>query len=279
MQEFETMQNSEPQFIHDFPMNAAKVSIIMPCYNQAAYLEEAVHSVLESQYANLEIIIVDDGSKDDSFKIAQELSVKFPDKIRAISQINQGPAQARNAGIKIASGKYILPLDGDDKISQDYIAEAVKILESNPNVKVVYCEAEKFGEKNGTWKLKPFSLHALALDNMIFVSAMYRKSDWEKCGGYDTRMTWGWEDWEFWLNMLKTGGEVVKLPITGFHYRIRAGSRRKTTNKAAKQKTIDLINDKHAEFMQAQLGGPLRNPRSWSKTINRFYRFLRLGRK
>ncbi|ERM84243.1 hypothetical protein P872_15790 [Rhodonellum psychrophilum GCM71 = DSM 17998] len=275
MQEFEIIQNFDFQSIQGFPMNAAKVSIIMPCYNQAAYLEEAVHSVLESQYEHLEIIIVDDGSKDASFKIAQELGEKSPDKIKAITQKNQGPAQARNAGIHVASGKYILPLDGDDKINRDYITEAVKILESDPNVKVVYCEAEKFGEKTGPWKLKPFSLRALALDNMVFVSAMYRKSDWEKCGGYDKRMTWGWEDWEFWMNMLKTGGEVVKLPITGFYYRIRKGSRRKTTNKEAKQKTIDLINDKHADFLKAHLGGPLRNPRSWSKEINRVYNLFK----
>ena len=123
-------------------------------------------------------------------------------------------------------------------------------------MKVVYCEAEKFGNKSGNWKLKPFSRKALALDNMIFVSALYRKNNWEKCGGYDPRMTWGWEDWEFWINMLKSGGEVIKLPITGFYYRIREGSRRKVTDKESKQKTIDLINEKHIDFLKNRSEAP-----------------------
>ena len=245
------------------------VSIVIPCYNQAPFLEEAVNSVLENKYPNLEIIIVDDGSHDHSAKIALQIHEKYPEIIHVIMQENAGPAKARNVGIKAASGKYILPLDGDDKISADYIQKAVEVLETNTQVKVVYCEAEKFGNESGHWKLKPFSRKSLALDNMIFVSAFFRKSDWEKCGGYAENMTWGWEDWEFWINMLKSGGEVVKLPITGFYYRIREGSRRKTTNKEAKQKTIDLINEKHGGFLKEQIGGPLRNPRSWSVLINK----------
>lgn len=245
------------------------VSIIIPCYNQALFLEEAVDSVLGSTYPNIEIIIVDDGSHDHSAKIALKIHEKNPEKIHVIMQENAGPAIARNVGVKAASGKYILPLDGDDKISKEYIQRAVEVLEKNQEVRVVYCEAEKFGNQSGNWKLKPFSRKALALDNMIFVSAFYRKNNWEKCGGYDPRMTWGWEDWEFWINMLKSGGEVVKLPITGFYYRIREGSRRKSTDKEAKQKTIDLINEKHIDFLKEQIGGPLRNPRSWSEMINK----------
>lgn len=245
------------------------VSIIIPCYNQALFLEEAVGSVLNSTYPNFEIIIVDDGSHDQSAKIALQIHEKHPEIIHVIMQENAGPAKARNVGIRAARGKYILPLDGDDKISRDYIQKAVEVLDAKKDVKVVYCEAEKFGNKIGKWHLKPFSRKALALDNMIFVSAFYRKSDWEKCGGYDNDMTWGWEDWEFWINMLKSGGEVIKLPITGFYYRIREGSRRKTTNKEAKQKTVDLINKKHSDFLKEQIGGPLRNPRSWSILINK----------
>lgn len=245
------------------------VSIIIPCYNQALFLEEAVGSVLKNTYPNFEIIIVDDGSHDHSAKIALKIHEKHPEIIHVIMQENAGPSNARNVGIKAARGKYILPLDGDDKINDQYIKEAIDVFEENGNIKVVYCEAEKFGNKSGHWKLKPFSKKALALDNMIFVSALFKKSDWEKCGGYDIRMIWGWEDWEFWINMLKSGGEVVKLPITGFYYRIREGSRRKTTNKEAKQKTIDLINKKHSDFLKEQIGGPLRNPRSWSPLINK----------
>lgn len=252
-----------------------KVSIVIPIFNQAKFLVETFESVMNSTFRQIEIIIVDDGSKDSSAEVALKLKEKFPEKVSVILQENAGPAKARNEGIKKASGKYVLPLDGDDLISPTYIESAVKILDHNPDVKVVYSEAEKFGDKNGKWKLKPFSLKALALDNMIFVSAFYRKKDWELAGGYDERMTWGWEDWEFWINLLKTGGKVVKLPETGFYYRIRKNSRRKSTNKASKQKTIDLINSKHFEFLNSQIHGQLHYQRSLSPLINLIHRVFK----
>ncbi|MDP2041723.1 MAG: glycosyltransferase family A protein [Algoriphagus sp.] len=244
------------------------VSIVIPIYNQAQFLEETFEAVINSTFKQVEIIIVDDGSTDGSSEVALKLKHKYPEKVSVIIQENSGPAKARNEGIKIARGNYILPLDGDDLISSTYIANAVKVLEENPEVKVVYSEAEKFGDKMGKWILKPFSLRSLSLDNMIFVSAFYRKKDWEIVGGYDERMTWGWEDWEFWINMLKSGGEVVKLPETGFFYRIRKNSRRKSTNKKSKQKTIDLINSKHLDFLALHINGPLQYQRSLSPLIN-----------
>lgn len=254
---------------------SSKVSVVIPIYNQAQFLAETFESVLKSSYKEIEIIIVDDGSQDDSAKVALGLQEKYPEKVTFIQQENSGPAKARNEGIKKAVGKYILPLDGDDLISTTYIENAVKILDANESVKVVYSEAEKFGDKGGKWKLKPFSLKALSLDNMIFVSAFYRKKDWEKTGGYDEKMTWGWEDWEFWINLLKSGGEVIKLPETGFYYRIRKNSRRKSTNKASKQKTIDLINSKHLDFLKSQINGPLHYQRSLSPLINSIFGFLK----
>ena len=104
------------------------VSIIIPCYNQVLFLEEAVDSVLNCTYPNFEIIIVDDGSHDHSAKIALKIHEKNPEKIHVIMQENAGPANARNVGIKAARGKYILPLDGDNKISEDYIQKAVEVL-------------------------------------------------------------------------------------------------------------------------------------------------------
>lgn len=250
------------------------VSIVIPIFNLSQFLGETVESVINSTFKQVEIIIVDDGSKDGSAEVALKLKEKYPEKVSVIIQENSGPAKARNEGIKIARGKYILPLDGDDLISPTYIENAIKVLEENPEVKVVYSEAEKFGDKTGKWKLKPFSLRSLSMDNMIFVSAFYRKKDWEKVGGYDERMTWGWEDWEFWINMLKSGGEVVKLPETGFFYRIRKNSRRKSTNKESKQKTIALINSKHLDFLTTQINGPLHYQRSLSPLINLFKDFF-----
>ena len=250
------------------------ISIVIPVYNCAGYVNETIQSVVKSSYPNWEIILINDGSTDRSPAVCKEWETKYPEKIRLIDQRNQGPSVARNVGIFYARGEFILPLDSDDKIHPEYIGLAIAQFQSDEQTKVVYCEAEKFGEKSGPWNLKPFSLKQLALDNMIFVSGVFRKKDWEDVGGYDPRLIWGWEDWEFWINLLKHGGKVVKLPQVGFYYRIRKGSRRKSTNKEAKRLTIDLLNKKHPEFFEHYLHGPLRNPRGISIWVNGIHSLL-----
>lgn len=254
-------------------MKAPIVSVVIPSYNQFHYLRETVKSALDSTYPYLEIVIVDDGSTDDSMELAMGLSAKHGN-ISFYSQQNAGPSAARNHGIRKSRGKYILPLDGDDLISKEYIQQAVGVMEEDQNVKVVYCQARKFGDMEEEWKLRPFSRAALAEGNMIFVSALFRKEDWKRVGGFAEEMTWGFEDWEFWISMLKEGGEVVKLPITGFFYRIRKGSRRKEISIRERQLTYSYINKKHKTFIYEQLGGPIRKSKTWSKQINSFLKLI-----
>lgn len=249
------------------------VSVIIPCYNQAKLITETINSVMNSSLLPLEIIIVDDGSKDDSITVIQQLT-RGNTLIRFFQQENSGPSVARNYAIRKAKGNLILPLDGDDLISKDYIEKAVEVFKKDSDVKVVYCQAEKFGAKNGKWNLKPFSLENLAKDNMIFVSAFFRKSDWEACGGFPEDLRWISEDWVFWIAMLKNNEKVVQLPITGFYYRISPSSRRKGMNKQKKQMLIDYINTHHRDFVYQYLDGPLRFQRRQSKRYNRLLRFL-----
>ena len=251
------------------------ISIVIPAFNQEKYLEKTVVSALASKYQSKEILIINDGSIDSSEIIAKKLAESHPE-IRLINQVNSGVSRARNNGISHAKGKYILPLDGDDLISDNYISEAIKILENQSQVKVVYCEGVKFDE-NGqkTWNLKPFSRNALARDNMIFVAGVYRKSDWEACGGYSEDMKMGREDWEFWIKMLKNGGEVVKLPFVGFFYRMTPGSKRKKTGtNQKKRERIAYLNAKHRDFFERELNGPLRFQRTWSKPYNTLLKWV-----
>ncbi len=256
-------------------MNSGLVSVIIPCYNQAGFMEETIQSVLKSTYPSIEIILINDGSTDDTEAVGKRLADKH-NQIFYYSQLNSGPSVARNFGIETSRGEYILPLDSDDIISSDYIAEAVKAFEADAEVKVVYCEAEKFGNEKGEWKLKPFSLQALAVDNMIFVTALFKKDDWRKAGGYAHEMLSVGEDWEFWISMLKNGGKVVKLPLIGFYYRIRSNSRRKGITADKKREMIDFVNGKHKEFIYEQLNGPLRYQRTHSRKYNKFLRFFGL---
>ncbi|WP_339758629.1 glycosyltransferase family A protein [Algoriphagus aquimarinus] len=251
------------------------ISILIPCYNQANFLTSTVESALNSTYPHLEIIIINDGSTDNSKEIAEELTEKHKN-IYLLNQSNSGVAKARNAGIEFSNGKYILPLDGDDLISPEYIEKAIAILEKRQEVKVVYCEAVKFDE-NGKrpWNLKPFSLNALARDNMIFVSGIFRKADALAVGGFSDNMKMGREDWEFWIKMLKNGGDVIKLPFVGFYYRIHQGSKRKKTGTSLKKRErIAYLNEHHEEFFKRELNGPLRFQRTWSKPYNTLMKLL-----
>ena len=247
------------------------VSVIIPVYNSAKYLCETLDSVLASGYRNIEVICVNDGSTDDSLSLLNSY-VERDSRVKVYSQVNAGACVARNYAISHASGELILPIDSDDRISPTYISNAVNVLLSNPDVKVVIPRAEYFGDRVGEWKLKEYSLNLLARKNMIPACAMYRKSDWLRVGGYcpdfKTR-----EDWAFWIAVLKDGGEVVYLPDVEFFYRIRPTSKR-VTNRHLKSDVIDTLNRLHPEFFERELGGPLRHKRSWSKLINLCYRIF-----
>ncbi len=222
------------------------VSVIIPCYNQGHYLRDSIESVLQQSLQELEIIVVDDGSNDQTTcRILKELN--YP-KTRLIRKINGGLAAARNSGIKEATGRYILPLDCDDRIAPDYLSNAVTYLERKPECGIVYCQAEKFGSESGPWLLPRFSRWRMCLGNLIFCSALYRRSDWETVGGYDESLRRGWEDWDFWLGILELGRSVHCLPQVGFYYRKHEKSMATSMEAALKASLHRRLMEKHPVF-------------------------------
>lgn len=248
-------------------MNCKEVSVVIPFYNMEEFLEETVESVLRSTYPHLEIVLMNDGSTDRSFEIASRLAEQHP-SIALYTQENKGVAVARNRAISLSHGTYILPVDADDRIGEEFIERAVNILEQQSDVKVVCPKSVFIGARSGEWKLPEFSLRLLARKNMICACALYRKSDWERIGGYCEEII-AREDWEFWISMLKDGGRVVCLPYVGFYYRIRKNSKR-VSDRSLKKRVIDVLNKRHPEFFRRELKGPLRYRRSWSRFINFF---------
>ncbi|RBN50313.1 glycosyltransferase family 2 protein [Flavobacterium psychrolimnae] len=234
-------------------MNNPLVSIIVPCYNQAQYLDQALQSVLNQTYDNWECIIVNDGSPDNTKEITHKWIVT-DNRFVYLYQENSGVSSARNLGIAFSTGTFILPLDADDKISPDYVALAVESFQAEKSLKVVYCKAEKFGDEVGMWNLPSFTLKELSLDNVIFCTAMFRKEDWKLVGGYDNRMVSGWEDWEFWIALLKDGGKVKCLETVGFYYRIKDISRQKQMIYDNMKHLLEYLSVKHADFFVAQYG-------------------------
>lgn len=247
------------------------VSVIVPIYNMARYLRETLDSVLASDYPNFEVILMDDGSTDDSLAISQEYADNDP-RVSVYTQPNGGPCVARNHAISLSKGEYILPVDADNRISPTFIRHAVIELEKDSEVKVVCPQARFIGDCSGEWKLPPFSLKLLARKNMIDTCALYRKTEWERVGGYCEEII-AREDWEFWISVLKDGGKVVRLPQIELDYRVRAGSKR-IVDRSLKSHVTKVLNQRHAEFFERELGGELRSMRSLSNYINRIDRFF-----
>lgn len=233
-----------------------KVSIIVPCYNQAQYLDECLYTVLNQTTEDWECIIVNDGSPDNTEEIAKKWTEK-DGRFQYVSKQNGGLSSARNAGVKLAISELILPLDADDKIGENYVSLATGLFYQNQNIKVVYCEAEKFGIEAGHWQLSPFSMQTLATINPIFCSAVFRKKDWEKAGGYDESMMDGLEDWEFWISILKNGGTVHKINEVCFFYRIRENSMIQSVTSDKRERVLDYICSKHPDFFCKWLGNPI----------------------
>lgn len=230
-----------------------KVSIIVPCYEQGQYLDECLESVFTQTHQNWECLIVNDGSSDNTEEVAEKW-INNDDRFKYLYKENGGLSSARNYGIAYAKGELILPLDADDKISSNYIALAVRSFQENMTLKIVYCKAEKFGESSGIWHLEPFSLLNLCIFNMIFCSAMFKKQDWELVGGYDEKMIYGLEDWEFWIAILKNGGDVKCLDEIGFYYRIKSSSMIKLMNGEKIKYSREYMSVKHADFFVRHLG-------------------------
>src|SRR5437762_7465958 len=156
------------------PIAEGKVSIVIPCFNQGAMLREALASVEQVRNANLlEVIIVDDGSSEaETTRILDEAT---KGGYCVVSQPNRGPGAARNTGIRLAKGEFILPLDSDNRLRGVYLDEGVSLLKENPSIGVIYSDAEYFGEKTGRWHVQEFDLLSLIRKNFIDVCALYRK--------------------------------------------------------------------------------------------------------
>ena len=244
------------------------VSIIVPCYNQAQYLDEVLQSVLAQTYTSWECIIVNDGSPDNTEELAKKW-VEKDNRFIYLYKENGGLSSARNAGITIAKGEFILPLDADDKIAPNYIELAVTSFQKDTSLKVVYCKAERFGEEVGLWQLPFFSLFDLARNNMIFCTAMYRKQDWELVGGYDEKMLYGWEDWEFYIAILKNGGGVRCLDEVGFYYRIKPSSMVKEIDDEKSKYLLEYMSMKHVDFFIKQLGSFTQLNKTLDQTRNK----------
>lgn len=221
-----------------------KVSIIIPCYNDHLYVEQAVNSALKQTYSKKEIIVVDDGSNAQTKAVLKKLEPKID---LLITQENMGVSAARNNGIKAASGKYILVLDSDDYFEPEFCEKAIELFENDKNIKIVTCYARWFVDDKNFQIFKPSGgkLKNYLIKNCA-MGSIFLKSDWEKIGGYDENLK-GYEDWEFYIRLHQNGGITKVIPEILFHYRNKNNSNNKKANKN-KYKLLKYIYLKQANL-------------------------------
>jgi len=198
-----------------------RVSVVIPCYNYGRYLADAVTSVVNQTYQDFEIIIVNDGSTDDSRKVAEQLIATHPEhQIRLINQTNSGqPAIARNRGISEARGEFILCLDADDMIKPTMLEECIHVMCINPDVDITYTDQESFGDGwSRVVQASNWDIRILPRSNQLPYCALYRREMWEKVGGYKTNVR-GYEDWDFWISCAERGYKGKRIPKPLFRYR------------------------------------------------------------
>ena len=221
----------------------AIVSIIIPCYNYAHFLSEALDSVLSQTYTEWECIIINDGSPDNTEEIALSYC-KRDIRFKYFYKENGGHGSARNYGIKNSTGKYIMPLDADDKIESTYISKAVEEIESDTNIKLVTGQVQYFGDLNEKVIVPVYNLRSYLTVNYISISSLFRRSDFDKAKGFDETML-AFEDWDLFIKILKWGGKVSQLPNTGLFYRRKNGSMFHTVSNDKSKALKDLYQVYH----------------------------------
>ncbi|MBJ2126426.1 MULTISPECIES: glycosyltransferase family A protein [unclassified Flavobacterium] len=227
------------------------VSIIVPCYKQAHFLDETLQSVLNQNYNNWECIIVNDGSPDDTELVASKWCAK-DDRFKYLFKENGGLSSARNAGIKISKGEFILPLDSDDFLHENYLSRLIPELNKDLSLGIVSCQSYFFRDKKSNiifeTKVSGSNYRDLMYENIMMASSLYRKECWEQVGGYDENMKNGFEDWEFWINITKRSWKFKFVEESLFYYRKAKKSMLIDTLQNHAQNNVEYIYMKHKEI-------------------------------
>ncbi len=214
------------------------ITIGIPSYNQADYLKEAIESALANNPH--EVIVVDDGSTDDSLKIARNYPVKV------ISQVNKGLASARNTIIMNMEGDYLLPLDADDILMPNAVEKITfRILETNADI--VAPSFRTFGTTNQDVIIGDANVFDFLEANRIGYFSAIRKSKLLEVGGYSPRMTWGYEDYHLWINLLNRGAKLVTMEDILVMYRTKENSMI-TTAQAHHEELMNQIKKDFSEL-------------------------------
>ena len=225
------------------------ISIVVLCHNYGRYLPEAVESALAQDHPQLEVLVLDDGSTDDSLEVAR----RYADQARVLTQANQGLARTCNRGAREANGELFAFLSADDRFEPSYASELAAALEREPEAAFAYCAASLFGAESGMMPARPFSAYSLIRGrNYINGSALTRRQAYLDVGGYPEDLPEGaFDDWDFWLTMVERGYRGTYVPKPLLHWRRHEGGSKNPASRGATEVETARVKERHPALQRA----------------------------
>ncbi len=239
------------------------VSIIIPCYQQEAYIADAINSALDQSHSAVEVIVVNDGSTDSSGNIARS----YGDQIKYIEKENEGVSKTRNRGVTESRGEYLIFLDGDDLLSPRAVELHLMGMKNHSNRITVLAHQELGNESEGNEvNSDPRFVYESPLPGLLFrnygppVKFMCSRKSFDASGGFLLH-SWGCEDWNLWVNIALNGADIAVSPEIGAYYR-RGEEMRSSNYRAMLEAKCDHFRQIHnriisTEPLRGKLGGQL----------------------
>jgi glycosyltransferase involved in cell wall biosynthesis len=222
------------------------VTVIVVCHNYGRYLAEAIDSALAQTYSPLEVLVIDDGSSDDSVAVAS----RYADRIRLLTQANVGLERTVNRAVAAATGTLFCLLSADDAYAPTYVATLVSALHARNGADFAFSRARFFGARAGLTRTFPFSAYHVARRlNYVNGCALTRREDFLEVGGYSEDLgDLALEDWDFWLKMIEAGKRGTYVPQPLLRWRRHEGGSRNPEAEETLARSIAAIRDRHARL-------------------------------
>jgi hypothetical protein len=206
------------------------VSVITPAWNAAAFLAETLDSVLGQTFTDWEMLVVDDGSSDETPQIVSSY-VQRDARIRLLRQANAGPSAARNHAMREARGRFFACLDSDDRWAPSFLAAQLEVFERHPDTGLVTANGYFLGGPFAGRPTRPLGAgypilpltDLIANESAVFIMTVFRREVFETIGGFDERQ-WRSEDYDFWLRAATAGFRFRRNPTPLGWYRVRGNS-------------------------------------------------------
>ncbi len=221
-------------------LKEAEVTVVIPLYNYARYIEHALESVGRQTLGPIDLVVVDDRSTDQSQAVAaswlEKNAKRFNRTLLIENNENSGLARSRNVGFANSETVFVLPLDADNELLPDCATKCLEKLRHSRGA-FAFPEIAMFGESEGVFNQGPFLAERLVGGNFIDAMALVRKAAWCGVGGYD-HIQYGWEDYDFWCKLVELGLIGVAVPEVLARYRVHGQSMLKTQTDVARNKAL-----------------------------------------